>query len=73
MKPTICPACQSEDLAYAPLRDCVMLSLLKTLRLHGAVCLACGVVTPYLNKHDLDKARVWNREGGKSVADCEEL
>jgi hypothetical protein len=73
MKPAVCPACQSDDLAYAPLRDCVMFGLLKAPRLNAAVCLACGVVTPYLDKNNLDKVRVWNREGGKSVADGEEL
>jgi hypothetical protein len=50
-----------------------MFGLLKAPRLNAAVCLACGVVTPYLDKNNLDEVRVWNREGGKSVADGEEL
>jgi hypothetical protein len=73
MKPTVCPACQSDDLAYAPLRDYVMFSLLRAPRLNGAVCLACGVVTPYLSKQDFERVKVWNRQGGKSMADSEEL
>ena len=36
-----------------------MLGFLKVLRLSGAACLKCGVVTPYLDEDSVRKAKEW--------------
>ena len=64
MKPTRCHHCNGDDLAYgglfAQMGVTFFISLFKHVRIHGAACLACGSITPYLEDDGLARLRKWN-------------
>jgi hypothetical protein len=77
MQPTKCPACHSDQLAHGPLVDHVGVRLTsgfwKSVAVHAAACLACGVVTPYLDDAALDKVREWTGDATKEKAFVDEV
>ena len=62
MKPTTCPTCHGNDLAYGEGWGgfYFFLNFFQRVHVTSAVCMACGAVIPYLNDQALDKVRSWN-------------
>ncbi len=73
MKPTHCPSCGSDDLFHRSLRGYFMLGLLRGVPLYGAACLACGIVTQYLDDNSLSIVRAWSHKEGKAKATVDEV
>jgi hypothetical protein len=75
MKPTRCPACQSDDLAHGRLTAYTGLffhmGFFTTVGVSGAACLACGAVIPYLDDTALNSVRTWSGRTtpGKATSD----
>jgi hypothetical protein len=49
MKPSLCPACQSDQLTHIDMRGDFWLGFLRLARSYHLACLECGAVSIYLD------------------------
>ena len=68
MNNTCCPACGSDDLYDTPLHAgkeevVIPLGILRVAVPEFSVCLACGTITPRLDRDALEAIRAWKTRG----------